>query len=102
MIEHIVVFKVKDGLTDVEKEDLLSALRSLKDRVPGIVDLLVGENFSERAQGFTHALVARFVDRAALDGYLPHPAHQEVVQNHFLPYLDMDKPRIVVDFEIEG
>lgn len=100
MIEHIVVFKVKDGLTDAQKEDVLNSIRSLKDRVPGIVDLQVGENFSERSQGFTHALVVRFVDRAALDGYLPHPAHQDVVQNHFLPYLDENAPRIVVDFEI--
>lgn len=100
MIEPIVVFKVKDGLTDAQKEDMLSAIRSLKDRVPGIVDLQVGENFSERAQGFTHALVVRFADRAALDAYLPHPAHQDVVQNHFLPYLDENKPRIVIDFEI--
>ncbi len=100
MIKHIVVFKVKDGLTDAQKEDVLNSIRSLKDRVPGIVDLQVGENFSERSQGFTHALVVRFVDRAALDGYLPHPAHQDVVQNHFLPYLDESTPRIVVDFEI--
>jgi hypothetical protein len=100
MIEHIVVFKVKADLTDAQKNDMLSAIRSLKDRVPGILDLQVGENFSERAQGFTHALVVRFTDRAALDGYIPHPAHQDVVQNHFLSYLDPDTPRIVLDFEI--
>ena len=100
MIQHIVVFKVKDGLADAEKEDLLSSVRGLKDRVPGVLDLAIGENFSPRSEGFTHALVMRFPDRAALDAYVAHPAHQDVVKNHFLPYLDPNKPPILIDFDL--
>ncbi len=85
MIEHIVLFKWKSEATSEQIAEAVAGLRALKSSVPNILDLSVGENFSERAQGFTHGLVVRFPDRAALDVYGPHEAHQHVVQNFINP-----------------
>lgn len=88
MIEHIVLFRWKERTSQDAIEKALAELRGLKEKIPGIVDLTCGTNFSERAKGYTHGLVVRFTDRAALDQYNPHPEHQRVVQNFILPIRD--------------
>jgi hypothetical protein len=60
------------------------------------VDLSCGPNFSDRAKGYTHGLVIRFRDRAALDAYFPHPAHQNVVQTLINP---IRADTLIVDYE---
>src|ERR1043166_613927 len=85
MVEHIVLFRWKEESSDEAIAQAMDALQQLKDRIPGIVDLTCGTNFSERAGGYTHGLVVRFADRAALEVYGPHPEHQHVVQNWINP-----------------
>ena len=87
MIEHIVLFRWKPEATDDQVAGIMEGLRGLKDRIPGIVTLACGADFSGRAQGYTHALVARFSDRAALDAYGPHPAHRAVIETQIAPIL---------------
>lgn len=99
MIEHIVLFKWKPEATPSQKEAVLAALRELPRRIPGIAYLSCGMNFCDRSQGFETGLVVRFEDRAALEAYGPHPAHQEVVQNVINPIRDQV---IAVDYEIAG
>lgn len=97
MIEHIVLFKVKDTVPAGATRAMIDGLSGLKARIPGIVDLSVGTNVSERSKGFTHGLVVRFRDRAALDDYLPHPAHQEVVRELIRPIVE---EVVAVDYEV--
>ena len=97
MIEHVVLFKVKAGTPAASVKAMVDGLAGLKTRVPGIVDLSVGANFTDRNNGFTHGLVVRFRDKAALEGYLPHPAHQEVVQGNIRPIIE---DLIAVDYEV--
>lgn len=85
MVEHIVLFRWNDTATQTEIDAALEGLRGLAGEIPGILELAVGTNFSDRSQGFTHGLVVRFTDRAALDVYGPHPAHQHVVQQLINP-----------------
>jgi hypothetical protein len=85
MIEHIVLFRWTDNASAEAKENVLTELRKLKGKIPGIVDLSCGTNFCDRSKGYTHGLVVRFTDRAALDAYGPHPEHQRVVQNLIKP-----------------
>lgn len=95
MIDHLVLFTARDDASKEDLEDLLSSLRDLKNKVPGVVELTAGENFSERAGHFTHGLFARFEDREGLQGYLKHPDHLAVVER-----LDrLTTGRIVVDYE---
>ena len=97
MIEHIVLFKWRPEAAREAIDAAALGLQGLKDRIPGILDLTCGDNFSERSQGFDFGLVVRFTNQEALDGYGPHPLHQEVVQNLILP---IREEVIVVDYEI--
>jgi hypothetical protein len=85
VVEHIVLFKWKAEATAEQIEAAVTGLRGLKELVPNVLDLSVGENFSDRGLGFTHGLVVRFPSKAALDVYGPHPAHQHVVQTFINP-----------------
>ena len=95
MVDHLVFFEVRGEASTEEVEDLVSSIRSLRDEVPSTVDLSVGENFSGRSGGYTHALFARFEDTAGLQVYMEHPAHLAVVEK-----LDATTTgRIVADYE---
>ena len=95
MVDHLVFFAVREDASEEEVEDLLSSIRALRDEVPSTVDLSVGEDFSGRSGGYTHALLARFEDAAGLKEYMEHPAHLAVVEK-----LDTTTTgRIVVDYE---
>jgi len=85
MIEHIVLFRWKEDASQDAIDRVVAELRALKGKIPGIVDLSCGANFSDRANGYTHGLVVRFADRSALEAYGPHPDHQRVVQKLINP-----------------
>jgi Stress responsive A/B Barrel Domain len=94
MIDHLVFLVAREDASPEDIEDLISSIRGLKDTVPGIVDLTVGENFSERSGGYTHGIFVRFESREDLQGYMKHPDHLAVVEK-----LDALTTRIVVDYE---
>jgi hypothetical protein len=85
LIEHIVLFRWKEEASQEAMDSAVAELRRLKGKIAGIVDLSCGANFSDRAKGYTHGLVVRFTDRAALEAYGAHPEHQRVVQNFINP-----------------
>ena len=98
MIDHLVLFTIREDASREDASDLVRSLGALKDSVPGVVDLSVGENFSERAGGYTHGLFVRFHTRDDLQGYMDHPEHRAVVTK-----LDeRTTGRVVVDYEHEG
>jgi len=85
MVEHIVLFRWTEDASQEAIDSVVAELRELKSKIAGVVDLSCGVNFSDRAKGYTHGLVVRFMDRAALEAYGPHPEHQRVVQNFINP-----------------
>ena len=95
MVDHLVLFAVADDASDEDVEDLLSSIRALKNDVSSVTDLSVGEDFSGRAGGYTHALFARFEDRAGLQEYMEHPDHLAVVEK----LEERTTGRIVADYE---
>lgn len=96
-VVHIVLFQWKADASAEAVAAAISELKALKDKIPGILELTCGENFTDRSKGFTHGLVVRFVDRAALEIYGPHEAHQHVVQNFILP---IRAEILALDYEI--
>ena len=95
VVDHLVFFEVRQVASPEEVEDLLSSIRALKDQVSSTVDLSVGEDFSGRSGGYTHALFARFEDAEGLREYMEHPAHLAVVEK-----LEATTTgRIVADYE---
>jgi hypothetical protein len=81
LVEHIVLIRWTQEASQTAIDSAMAELRGLKGKIAGIVELSAGVNFSERSKGFTHGMVVRFTDRAALEAYGPHPEHQRVVQN---------------------
>ena len=94
MIDHLVFLSAREEASPEDIGDLIASIRSLKDTVPGVVDLSIGENFSARSGGYTHGLFVRFETPDDLQAYLEHPDHQAVVEK-----LDRLTSRIVVDYE---
>lgn len=97
MIEHIVLFRWTENASPEAINNVMTELSKLKSKIQGIVDLSCGTNFSDRAKGYTHGLVVRFKDRAALEAYGPHPEHQRVVQNLIAP---IRADILALDYEI--
>lgn len=98
MIEHIVLFEMKPGIDAQKEEELIQRLLALKDKIPGIVDITAGKDFSGRGGAYSIGLVVRMKDRETLQAYGPHPAHQEVVR--FVE--EVCASRVVIDYEIPG
>lgn len=90
MIEHVVLFKWQDeAMNGDDRQRVIASahagLAALKSKIPSIVDLSVGLNFSARSQGFHSGLVVRFHDRAGLEAYAQHPEHTKVVEQLIRP-----------------
>ncbi|MFC0522797.1 Dabb family protein [Pontibacillus salicampi] len=97
MIEHIVLFTFTEQTTEEQQREAIHKLTSLKQEIPGIVDIQAGLNFSDRNQGYEVGLTVRFEDKQALEAYSPHEKHQEVVA--YLREIGLTDI-LAVDFEI--
>ncbi len=85
MVEHILLLRWSEKADPEAIDRAIMELRGLKEKIPEIMDLSLGTNFSERAKGFTYGMVFRFKDRAALNAYIQHPEHQHVVKTFINP-----------------
>ena len=97
-VKHIAFFKFKPACTPEQIAEVWRIMEELPKRIPGILDLSHGPNTSPEglSQGFTHSFVMLFESVAARDAYLPHPVHQEAVQQ-VIPRLESV---IVCDHEV--
>ncbi|MAX24866.1 MAG: stress protein [Phycisphaeraceae bacterium] len=77
-VQHMVWIKFREEITEARQEEHLAGLRSLESKIPGILHLSVGKNFTDRAQGFTHGLLVTLQSKEALEVYAPHPEHVAV------------------------
>lgn len=96
MLEHIVLFKWQENASAEAIAEAIVALQEMKGKIPSIVDLSCGENFCDRARGYTHGLVVRFRDREGLEEYQTHPIHQDIVEKLIKPIID---EILAVDYE---
>ena len=98
MIEHIVLLKLKEGVTEEQTQALLNGLIQLQQVIPGMLDVSGGYNNSPegKSAGFTYGFIVRFRDAAARDAYVPHPEHQKLAQTLVRPIVE---DVIVLDYE---
>ena len=75
MVKHIVLFKLKD---QSDRQRALDALNGMKGKIEGLLDLETGEDFLSSERSYDIALICTLKDRAALDFYQAHSAHQPV------------------------
>lgn len=78
-VKHVAWLKFKDGVPAERIEHHLAACRALVGRVPVVINLECGPNFTDRADGFTHCIIVTLANREAIPEYLNHPEHIPVV-----------------------
>lgn len=100
-VRHIVVFKYKSSATLQQINEVTTAFRDLKDKIPGIVSFEHGVNNSPENlnKGFTHVYLLTFENAAARDAYLPHPEHKKF--GALLGRLGVLEEPFVVDYEVQ-
>jgi quinol monooxygenase YgiN len=99
MVKHIVFWRLKPTAHGNSKETnarlIKEKLEALRGRVPGLLRIEVGLDFSRSEQSGDLALYSEFESRAALDSYQEHPEHKAVT-----PFiLEARAERRVVDYE---
>lgn len=82
MVVHMVLLKVKKGLTKAKVAGVMKAIGALKGKIPGILSYSWGAYASPEGlhRGYTHGFCMTFKDAKARDTYLPHPLHEKVKQ----------------------
>ena len=78
MIRHCVFFKFRTGVSADERAEIYAGLNALVGEIDGLLSADFGPNISPEGlgQGFENGFIMDFVDEAARDRYLPHPAHR--------------------------
>ena len=83
MINHVVLFKLKDYPSD-EKAKVLAEIKSLleglSDKIPEVKFIEVGLNYEVDAKSHDICLLSHFETIEALDKYRVHPEHLKVVE----------------------
>jgi len=77
MLIHIVCWEYKPETSEKTRADHRSQLSALRLTIPNH-GFAVGADILHLERSFDTGLVARFVDRAALDVYTMHSEHQKV------------------------
>ena len=98
MIKHVILWKLKDEITDKEtiKKGVKEGLEGLKGKIPGLIDIKVYIN-GLASSNADMMLDSSFESEDALKGYAVHPLHVEVADTKVRPYT---AERSCLDFEI--
>ncbi|KAB2072441.1 hypothetical protein ERO13_A07G014600v2 [Gossypium hirsutum] len=89
IVEHVVLFKVKDDTDQAKVNMMLNGLNGLVSLDP-VVHLTAGPVFRTRSpiSNFTHMLHSRYKSKEDLNSYSAHPDHLRVVKENVLPICD--------------
>ncbi|MGE5548621.1 MAG: Dabb family protein [Solirubrobacterales bacterium] len=81
MVRHIVLWRL-NGATPADRQrqaaEIKVALEGLHGRIPGLLKIEVGIDFSASPDSADIALYSEFASREALDAYHHHPEHLRV------------------------
>jgi hypothetical protein len=77
---HVFAFQWKSQATEAQKEKAARDIRAFQGAIPGLLQTHVGPNISPRGKGYTFGGIMQFTDKAALDSYVQHPAHQALLK----------------------
>jgi hypothetical protein len=76
---HVFAFRWKPGTSQAQKDKAAREIAALQGQIPGLLETHVGENISPRGKGYSFGGVMRFKDKASLEAYPQHPAHQALL-----------------------
>lgn len=99
MVHHVILWKLKEGLSKQEKEEVLKNIKenleALHSKVPGLIDITVITEplASSNADVMLDSLLE---NEEALKGYQVHPEHVKVADTYVRPYTEV---RMCMDYE---
>ena len=96
MVKHIVMWKLKKGVSTDEKLEIKRQLEELKGVVPTLKGIEVGIDFSNKPASMDLVLLSSFDSTDDLEAYSKHPTHRKVVE-YITPRIET---RAVVDYTV--
>jgi hypothetical protein len=82
MVRHIVLWRLNESANGRSKAEnaaeVKRLLEGLNGKIPGLLKLDVGFDFSRTSESSDIVLYSEFESRAALDAYQVHPLHEAV------------------------
>ena len=100
MVKHVILWTLKDELSETEKEEvkrgIKEGLEGLRGVIPGLRDIVVNINGLPSSNADL-MLDSTFDDEEALKAYAVNPAHVTVADGKVRPYT---KIRSCLDFKI--
>ncbi len=100
MIKHIILWQLKDELSDEEKKNVAAGIKEGLEGLKGVVSGLLEIKVQTEKLASSNAdvlLDSTFESEEALKGYAVHPAHVEVADTKVRPYT---KSRVCMDYEV--
>ena len=90
MIVHVILFEPRHDLSDTQRDQVLDDLRAAAAAIPTLRRCRIGPRIKLGLPGYEQAMsvdyqfaaIMEFDDRAGLEAYLRHPAH-ETAGRHF-------------------
>jgi hypothetical protein len=98
VIQHIVLFKLKQGLDEAAIAGHMADFDALRSTVPAISSIEVQRDIIGRNVSAEFGLIVQLADHDALAAYRDHPAHQAAFAK-VQPALDH---MLVLDYETPG
>lgn len=99
MVHHVILWKLKEGLSEQEKKEVLKNIKenleALDGKVPGLVSIavIICPLASSNADVMLDSLLE---DEEALKGYQTHPEHVKAADTYVRPYTEV---RMCMDYE---
>ena len=100
MVKHIILWKLKEELSEQEKQEILANMKKnlegLVGKVPGLtrMNIVIHPLASSNAEVM---LDSDLESAEALKGYQTHPAHVHVANTYVRPFTDV---RMCMDYEV--
>jgi len=76
MIKHVVLWRLKTN-SDQNYEIVRAALQAQAGRIPGMLRIEIGRNFTSHRRTVDISLLCEFDTRESLAAYHKHPLHKE-------------------------
>ncbi len=100
MVKHVILWQLKDELSESEKVEVRKGIKEnlegLQGKIPGLVEIKVQVDCLASSNADV-MLDSMFENEEALKGYAVHPEHVKVADNNVRPYT---KTRVCMDYEV--
>ena len=99
MVKHVILWNLKDELTEAEKAEVKAGIKEglegLAGKIPGLIEIKV--NTEPLASSNCDLMLdSSFETEEALKGYAVHPEHVAVADGKVRPFT---KSRVCMDYE---